>query len=222
MDMNMELYEKLAKLQWLLHRQHLKIHAFGGPMADTSRGQGRILAMLKLKDGISTKDLSFLLGIRVSSLNELLAKLEKNGYITRKRSETDKRVMLIYLTEKGKEVKEPKQDNISEVFNCLSADEQATFGEYLDRIIAALEEQLGIDDEQSEMLDRLRDARSRKGKENFEKLLAMRGFKNGWRFKGGFFPYGHGGGPHAFGRYHDGRGYAHPPFDGDENVSDDE
>jgi DNA-binding MarR family transcriptional regulator len=221
MDMNMELYEKLARLQWLLHKQHLKTHAFGGPMADTSRGQGRILAMLKLKDGISTKDLSFLLGIRVSSLNELLAKLEKNGYITRKRSETDKRVMLNYLTEKGKEVEEPKQDNISEIFNCLSADEQATFGEYLDRIIAALEEQLGIDDEHEEMFERLRDARSHMGKEKFEKLLAMRGLKKGWRFRGGYFPYGHGGGPHALGRHHGGRGYEHPSFDGDENDLDD-
>lgn len=32
MDMNTELYEKLAKLQWLLQRQHLKSHAAVGPM----------------------------------------------------------------------------------------------------------------------------------------------------------------------------------------------
>lgn len=101
--MNAELYDKLAKLQWLLQRQHLKNHAAVGPMADTSRGQGRIMAFLRMKDGISTKDLSYMLDIRVSSLNELLAKLEKAEYITRQPSETDKRIMLIYLTPKGRE-----------------------------------------------------------------------------------------------------------------------
>lgn len=99
--MNTELYDKLTRLQWLLHKQQIKTHTMGGPMADTSRGQGRILAVLKMKDGISTKDLSYLLGIRTSSLNELLAKLEKSGYITREPSKKDKRVMLIYLTDRS-------------------------------------------------------------------------------------------------------------------------
>lgn len=97
MNMNTELYEEMSRLQWLLQKQHLKTHAAVGPMADTSRGQGRILAFLRIKDAISTKDLSYMLDIRISSLNELLAKLEKAEYITREPSETDKRVMLIYL-----------------------------------------------------------------------------------------------------------------------------
>ncbi|WP_310828710.1 MarR family winged helix-turn-helix transcriptional regulator [Paenibacillus pedocola] len=172
--MNTELYEKLAKLQWLLQRKHFRTHTAVGPMADTSRGQGRILAFLRMKDGISTKDLSYMLDIRVSSLNELLAKLEKAEYITRKPSETDKRIMLIYLTSKGQTEEEHEIDS-GDIFSCLSQDEQAIFGEYLVRVSTALEEELGTDVERDEMASWMEAAKERIGAEELEKLMSMRG-----------------------------------------------
>lgn len=167
-----ELYEKLSRLQWLLQRHHLQQHAQHGPMADPTRGQGRVLAMLKMQSEISTKDLSYLLGIRIQSLNELLNKLEKGGYITRTPSEADRRVMLVQLTEKGKNEQQPRSD-FGDIFNCLSGEEQTLFGEYLDRVIAALEAQLG-DDEDDERLEWLRSARERMGNERFDTMF-MRG-----------------------------------------------
>ncbi len=160
--MNKELFKKLSKLQWLMHKRHMLKHANGGPMADTSRGQGRILAILKMQDGISTKDLSYLLGIRVSSLNELLSKLEKNGYITRETSDNDKRVFIIRLTEKGREEKEQSTESKS-IFSCLSEEELKNFIEYIDRIINELKNELGITSEdfddfhghKAEMIERL-------------------------------------------------------------------
>ena len=129
-EANTQLYEKFTKLQWLLHKHQHRTQGENGPMADPSRGQGRILAILKLQDGISTKDLSYLLGIRVSSLNELLAKMEKGGYISREPSEADRRVILVKLTEKGKN--EPqKKVNSDDVFECFSEDEKITLSEYL-------------------------------------------------------------------------------------------
>ena len=89
-----------------------------------------------MQDGISTKDLSYLLGIRVSSLNELLAKMEKHDYIVREPSEADKRVMLVRLTEKGRQ-KEPREWEPGNLFACLSDEEQRTFADYLDRVNAA-------------------------------------------------------------------------------------
>ncbi|WP_339314943.1 MarR family transcriptional regulator [Paenibacillus sp. FSL R10-2734] len=208
MNMNTELYEKLAKLQWLLQRQHLKTHAAVGPMADTSRGQGRILAFLRMKDGISTKDLSYMLDIRVSSLNELLAKLEKAEYITRKPSETDKRIMLIYLTQKGQEEEGQEIDSLN-IFSRLTPEEQAAFGEYLVRIITTLEEQLGTDSDRDVMASWMEAAKERIGTEEFEKLMSMRGQMNSmWgnlrdeRFSGRFPGFGREGndnGMHGFG-----------------------
>lgn len=169
---NSKLYDKLARLQWLLHKQQVKTYTTSGPMADTSRGQGRILAVLRMKDGISTRDLSYLLGIRVSSLNELLAKLEKAGYITRQPSEEDKRIILIHLTEQGRREQGPMQDP-ADIFGCLTDEEQQHFGAYLDRLIEALEAELGSDSERDGISQWMKAARERMGDEPFERLMSM-------------------------------------------------
>ena len=135
-----ELWEKLSQLQFLLHKRQFCRQT--DPTADVTRGQGRILAFLKLRDGIRTRDLAYLLDIRISSLNELLAKLEKNGYITREPSQEDRRVMLVHLTEKGRTEEQPESASDT-LFSCLSPEDQSSFGSYLDRIIAALEAELG-------------------------------------------------------------------------------
>jgi len=139
-----ELFHKLARLQGLMHRRHMS--GMHGPAADATRGQGRILALLRLHDGVSTKDLSYLLGVSVSSLNELLAKLEKNGYVTREPSEEDKRIMLVKLTEKGRDEKVPGGDP-DDILSALTDEERRTFSELLDKLIAALSESLGAKEE---------------------------------------------------------------------------
>lgn len=168
-----ELYRKLSNLQWLLNRQRMMKKSENGPFADASRGQGRVLAALKMQSGISTKDLSYLLDIRIPSLNELLVKLEKKGYVERRPSEEDKRVMLIYPTQAGLETHQ-EPGGSSGIFDCLSEDEQAAFGEYLDRITAALEEKVGKID-RAEMENWMRAARARMGDEQFEEMMKLRG-----------------------------------------------
>jgi len=140
-DMNLNLSERLSRLQWLLQRQHLRTHAEHGPLGDPMRGQGRVLAMLKMKPEITTKELSYLLDIRQQSLNELLNKLERAGYIIRTVSEADRRIMEVQLTEKGKSERHADVD-FGGIFGCLNDEEQVMFGDYLDRVIAALEDQL--------------------------------------------------------------------------------
>lgn len=182
-EISMGLYEKLSSLQWLLHKNHLRTHAEGGPVADPTRGQGRIIAILQLQDGISTKDLSYLLGIRVSSLNELLAKMEKGGYILREPSEADKRVMLVKLTDKGKN-EQQREWNPDDFFACLPEDDQRALGGYLDQLIAAhavdFEEYAGEDAQEWWN----RGGRERMGDEQFERLRSMAG--GGHPFRGGF------------------------------------
>lgn len=143
-----DLFEQFVRLEWLLHRYHQQNHKYHGPMGDTYRGQGRVLALLKLKPEISQKELSNILDIRSQSLGELLTKLEKSGYITRTPSETDRRVMDIHLTEEGKQAAEQPEQQLdsTELFGCLNEEEQAAFSDYLNRIISALEQQLGDGD----------------------------------------------------------------------------
>ena len=213
--MTNELYEKLAQLQWLLQKRQIRGWSAGGPMADTTRGQGRILAVLKLRDGISTKDLSYLLGVRISSLNELLAKLEKNGYVTREPSEQDKRVMLVKLTEKGKSETQSESSDYADIFSCLSDDEKKAFGEYLDRIIDAFHAKIG--DAEEEIYEKMEALRERLGDVGDF-------FKENWREFPGWWGMYHGmrnGGPFGRGGYPRGRGFHSHDDDHDHDHDDD-
>lgn len=149
-EKNYDLMMKLTRVEWLLHRYHQRNHMHFGPMGDPRRGQGRVLAILKMKPEISQRELSYLLDMRPQSLGELLSKLEKSGYITRTPSETDRRVMIIKLTQEGVEATGTTEQEFSfdKLFDCLSEEEQKNLSSYLDRIIENLESQVG--DEQTD------------------------------------------------------------------------
>lgn len=172
-DQYNELYEKLTRIQQLLRRYHHINQANHGPMANPTCGQGRVIALLKIQPEISTKELSYLLGIRQQSLNELLNKLEKGGFVVREPAESDRRVMMVKLTEKGQAEQQTEPD-ASDIFTCLGEEEQDAFAGYLDRVIAKLEGMPGIEECEQED-DWIEATRSRMGEEQFERLMARRG-----------------------------------------------
>ena len=67
---------KFAYTHFLLRRHRRQAAERLDPITDPSRGQGRVLALLMLRDGLSTRDIATVLGVRVSSLNELLSKMD--------------------------------------------------------------------------------------------------------------------------------------------------
>ena len=140
---NYDLTEQFTRIEWLLHRYHQQNHRHYGPMGDPRKGQGRVLAVLKMQPEISQKDLLYLLDMRPQSLGELLSKLEKNGYITRTQSETDRRVMNIKLTKEGTGATTEQELSFDKLFECLSEEEQMNLSRYLNRIIETIEAQLG-------------------------------------------------------------------------------
>ena len=93
-----------------MRRRHVEARTHAGPLADTTRGRGRVLAALKMQSPIPTRELAYLLDIRQQSLNELLKKLQADGLIERAPSETDRRIMMVALTEAGRAVEIGRED----------------------------------------------------------------------------------------------------------------
>ena len=104
---------------------------------DPQQGQGRILLALKNMQSISQKKLGIILGIRPQSLGELLHKLETNGYIKRYHSTTDKRALIVELTDKGKTFQLSKPD-YDEVFAELDDVEIDVLSKLYEKISARL------------------------------------------------------------------------------------
>lgn len=199
-----ELYKKLGHIGRLTHMWAAQQRERTSPRRiDTTRGQGRILAALKLKDGIATRELAYVLGIRVPSLNEALSKLENAGHIVREPDPRDRRVQLITLTDSGRALTgqlgegEPEGDNIFEV---LTEQERANLSDYLDKLIARIHEDLP--DLEAGRQEWEKAARARMGDDAFEAWAAQAQERGGFGALAGFGPlggFGPGFGPQGFG-----------------------
>jgi len=199
-----ELYKKLGHIGRLTHLWAAQQRERTSPRRiDTTRGQGRILAALKLKDGIATRELAYVLGIRVPSLNEALSKLENAGHIVREPDPRDRRVQLITLTDSGRALTgqlgegEPESDNIFEV---LTEQERTNLSDYLDRLIARMHEDLP--DLEADRQEWEKAARERMGDDAFEAWAAQAQERGGFGALTGFGPlggFGPGFGPQGFG-----------------------
>ena len=78
-----------------------------------------VFLVLWEKDGITVGDLCEKLMLDNGTLSPLLKKMQQAGIIDRKRSEADDRVVLISLTEEGKELQEKAKDIPGKVACCV-------------------------------------------------------------------------------------------------------
>lgn len=106
--------------------------------------QRRILGLLKEKGALSQRELLEILGVRSASLSELLAKLERGGFIIRERDQQDRRSVIVDLTGQGRdalgETPQGRQESAEMLFAPLSPTERQTLEELLTKLIVALEE----------------------------------------------------------------------------------
>ena len=72
------------------------------------------------------------------TLTPLLKKMEQTGYVRRIRSEEDERIVHVFLTEKGRSLKNELQDVPGQVGSCipLTPEEAVTLYELLYKILA--------------------------------------------------------------------------------------
>ena len=108
-------------------------------MADLEGARGRIIFALWGKDGVPIKSLCEKTSLDKSTLTGIIDRLERDGYIERKQSETDKRSTIISLTGKEQEFANHVQkvsDQMNSIFYKGFTDEEITqFDTMLQRIL---------------------------------------------------------------------------------------
>lgn len=156
----------------VLYQRYSMAQSRKNPVFDATRGQGRVLAVLNMQSEISTKDLAYILGIRAASLNELISKLEKGGYVERFPSPEDGRVKLVRLTEKGKKMNETRGE--TSIYECLDDDDLASFERCLDKLNSALANEVIDEREKMDMQEWFSNARGHMDEETFRKMAEAR------------------------------------------------
>ena len=109
------------RLRLLLHDVNKYVFFHAGPGAQQSR------AISQLMNGpMSQKDLQEKLGVQPASISELISKLETRGLVERSRSDTDRRVVILSLTEKALKMEKKNLDvrTSDELFLCLNEEEK--------------------------------------------------------------------------------------------------
>lgn len=134
----------------LAHSEHRRFNP-GDRRGGIGRGQGFVLRILAESDGLSQMELAEKMDIRPSSLGELVAKLVEGGYVERRPNENDRRIMNVYLTEKGREAEKafvnPRQKAAEQWCAGLSDEEKTQLSGLLDRLMASMQEALRKNDE---------------------------------------------------------------------------
>ena len=131
---NQLLFHKFIMINEILDKRNKKQNP---EMKSITKGQGRLIGLLKRKDGFSTKELSEILNISVTSLNETLNKLEQQNLIRKVPSPKDKRVLLVELTEDGRSLEFKNHEDV-DIFDNLSEEEKENLNEYLNRLTVSL------------------------------------------------------------------------------------
>ena len=158
---NQLLFHKFIMINEVLDKRNKKQNP---EMKSITKGQGRLIGFLKRKDGFSTKELSEILNISVTSLNETLNKLEQQNLIRKVPSPKDKRVLLVELTEDGRSLEFKNHEDV-DIFDTLSEEEKENLNEYLNRLTVALHNK--FKEENPEKYEKL----IRNRKEIFEKYF---------------------------------------------------
>ena len=71
-------------------------------MVPKNLSYSQVLAIIIIPDdGIEMSELARALGLENSTVTRLIARLERNNYVTRKKSEADKRSINVFLDQKG-------------------------------------------------------------------------------------------------------------------------
>ncbi|MCD7833661.1 MAG: MarR family transcriptional regulator [Lachnospiraceae bacterium] len=119
------------KLDLRLHQcGHYLYHHTAGPRQMT------VLQLLQKNGPMSQQDIQEMLDIQAGSVSELISKLESKGFLMRQRNETDRRKVVISLTDRGKALEiKPQEEILSRRYSLLDEMQQEQLLELLERLL---------------------------------------------------------------------------------------
>ncbi len=133
---------------------HLGARIFSKKLAEynieVGPGQGRVIFALWQQDGISISELAMRTALGKSTLTDLLDRLTETGLLTRQSHPNDRRVTLVTLTDKAREMQD-RYSRVSLVMTELfyagfSSEEVTSFENTLRRILSNLMETEALED----------------------------------------------------------------------------
>jgi len=109
---------------------------------------GFVLLNLHFDEGTPATKIAPLMGMESRSLSRMLKSMEEQGLIRKEQAENDKRSVLIFLTEKGRDKREISRLTVrgfnEELSSKISSEEFETFVKVMNTINSQIESQTGL------------------------------------------------------------------------------
>jgi len=126
--------------------RRLRVRAGKQDLGGLSLAQYQLLQLLRDADELTVGVLAEGAGVAAPTATRMLDCLERDGHVTRRHSETDRRAVLVTLTPHGREAVEAAHEQITvwrrRVFESLEPAEREQAAALLRRLTTALEEQM--------------------------------------------------------------------------------
>jgi len=132
--------EGMSVRQLLAQVCRMSGHRLQGNMHKIGLHRGQVFALTHLwnNDGMTQTDLSRSMHISPASVTNMLQRMERDGWIDRKRDEADQRIVRVYLTAKAQETRAEANRVFQEMEDALNsiytAEEQSTLKRLLTRL----------------------------------------------------------------------------------------
>ncbi len=96
----------LHALLWQVIRQHFIRHHYLLSTIGIHKGQPPVLAILWGQDGLTQKEIADHLKLKPPTVTAIIRRMERAGLVKREPDLEDMRISRVYLTEKGRNIKE--------------------------------------------------------------------------------------------------------------------
>ena len=125
-----------GELERLTHELFRKLYLKNRSANQT---QGKVLKILYRKGQLSQKEVQEILDVKSGSISEIITKLEKRELVTRVQDSSDKRRVLLTLTDKGRldveEFSRKYQDSVMQCFEVLDEQEKREYRRILRKLL---------------------------------------------------------------------------------------
>jgi len=119
-DAAMDPIERAEELAQELMRQ-LELLSGSKLQEDISYGQYKVLSVIHNQGPISVGSLGRLVGSAQSTTSEMVARLTKSGLVTKVRGPYDGRVVMVELTDQGRQLMKRRRKKVREAYQALFA-----------------------------------------------------------------------------------------------------
>lgn len=138
--------DRAGKMISILHRKAQIYYTRVLKDYGISSAEYPVLFLLHKQEGLTQDEISAAILIDKSAVTRVLQSLSDKGLIERKKGSSDRRLNYIFLTDRGREIKEPIYDAIDHWNNILTAhmtdQERTDFLRLLSRSVENLKENL--------------------------------------------------------------------------------